>query len=64
MAKENGRHVKFAVNAFVIARETSNKALEEYQYIIENADDTAISQLKNEQKQGVCGKMLQRLVTL
>lgn len=64
VAKENGRHVKFAVNAFVIARETSNKALEEYQYIIENADDTAISQLKNEQKQGVCGKMLQRLVTL
>lgn len=46
VAKKHNRKVKFAVNAFVIARETIIQAKEEYQYIIDNADEDAILQLK------------------
>ncbi|MGE7762534.1 LLM class flavin-dependent oxidoreductase [Peribacillus sp. NPDC097895] len=46
VAQKHGRNVKFAVNAFVIARETEEEATSEYQYIIEQADDSAIAQLK------------------
>lgn len=45
-AHEHNREVKYAVAAFVIARETEEEALEEYKYIIENADEAAIAQFK------------------
>lgn len=47
VARKHGREVKFAVNAFVIARKTEEEARSEYRYIIEHADDTAIAQFKN-----------------
>ena len=47
IAKQHSRSIKFAVNAFVIARETSKQAHEEYDYIIDRADDTAINQFQN-----------------
>lgn len=46
IAAKYGRQVKFAVNAFVIARETTSEALKEYQMIIDHADDAAITLLK------------------
>lgn len=46
IANRYGRQVKFAVNAFVIARETTKEAQEEYQFILDHADTAAISQMK------------------
>lgn len=42
----HNRKLQYAVAAYVIARETEEEALAEYQYIIENADETAIAQFK------------------
>ncbi|MCM3311397.1 MULTISPECIES: LLM class flavin-dependent oxidoreductase [Shouchella] len=47
VAAKHQRAVKFSVNAFVIARRTREEALKEYEMIIENADQSAISQFKN-----------------
>lgn len=47
IAEKHSRNIKFAVNAFVIARETSIEAQEEYEYIIERADEKVIQQFKN-----------------
>jgi dimethylsulfone monooxygenase len=47
VAALHNRQVRFAVNAFVIARETEREALEEFQYIVERADLTAINKFKN-----------------
>lgn len=47
IANEHSRSIKFAVNAFVIARETSIEAQKEHEYIIEQADDEVIQQFKN-----------------
>ncbi len=41
-----GRTVKFSVNAFVIARETEEQALAEYNEIIAAADESAIAQFR------------------
>ncbi|WP_236631817.1 LLM class flavin-dependent oxidoreductase [Anoxybacillus sp. UARK-01] len=46
IASRYGRWIKFAVNAFVIARATTDEALSEYQFIIDNADEAAIEQLQ------------------
>lgn len=42
VAKKHHRRVRFAVNAFVIARETEKEAVKEYDDIVEHADLTAI----------------------
>lgn len=50
MAAQHGRTVRFAVNAFVIARESEQEAREEYQYILERADHSAIRQFQERAK--------------
>jgi FMNH2-dependent dimethyl sulfone monooxygenase len=50
MAAMHGRTVRFAVNAFVIARESEREAQEEYQYILERADHSAIRQFQERAK--------------
>lgn len=47
IARRKGRTVKFAVNAFVIARKTSEEAFQEFQAIIDHADEEAILQFRN-----------------
>lgn len=46
-AKQYNRSIKFAVNAFVIAKKSKEEAQSEYQYIINHADETAIAQFNN-----------------
>lgn len=46
-ASQHSRKVKFAVAAFVIARETAEEAQKEFDYIIDNADTSAIEQFKS-----------------
>ncbi|QOK29885.1 LLM class flavin-dependent oxidoreductase (plasmid) [Cytobacillus oceanisediminis] len=50
VAEKYGRDIKFAVNAFVIARENTTIAYDEYQNIINHADDIAISQFNNKKE--------------
>ncbi|WP_413377818.1 LLM class flavin-dependent oxidoreductase [Alkalihalobacillus sp. 1P02AB] len=45
-AKKYGRKLQFAVNAFVIARDTDEEAIKEHEYIVAHADDRAIAQVK------------------
>ncbi|MFM1654861.1 LLM class flavin-dependent oxidoreductase [Brevibacillus sp. B_LB10_24] len=47
IASRHHRRVRFAVNAFVIARETEKEAQEEFRYIVDHADVTAINKFKN-----------------
>lgn len=47
IAKRKGRTIKFAVNAFVIARKTTEEASREFQSIIDHADEEAIQQFRN-----------------
>ena len=47
LADNEKRTLQFAVAAFVIARETEEEALTEYQYILDQADEAAISQFKS-----------------
>ncbi|MGA9174021.1 MAG: LLM class flavin-dependent oxidoreductase [Thermoactinomyces sp.] len=46
VARQHHRRVRFAVNAFVIARETEKEAVKEYNDIVENADLTTIQNFK------------------
>jgi len=46
IAARHGREIKFAVNAFVIAREHEADAKAELDYIIKHADETAINQFR------------------
>jgi FMNH2-dependent dimethyl sulfone monooxygenase len=46
LAFDNGRKVKFGVNAFVIARETEEEARTEYERIIAAADAPAVERFK------------------
>lgn len=50
IASAHNRQVRFAVNAFVIARETEKEAQEEFRHIVEHADLTAIHKFKNNAK--------------
>jgi FMNH2-dependent dimethyl sulfone monooxygenase len=43
LAAENGRRVKFGVNAFIIARETEQKARDELEAIVAQADPEAVN---------------------
>ncbi len=57
-----GRKVKFAVNAFVIARETEAEAWEEYHQLVENANLQAIQLFKS--RVGEAKGMWSKSVTL
>jgi FMNH2-dependent dimethyl sulfone monooxygenase len=50
VAARYNRQVRFAVNAFVIARETEREAIEEYNFIIEHADLPTIQNFKQHAK--------------
>ncbi len=43
LAAENGRRVRFGVNAFIIARETEREAREQLEAIVEQADAEAVN---------------------
>ncbi|WP_102693005.1 LLM class flavin-dependent oxidoreductase [Rummeliibacillus pycnus] len=45
-AANHQRYIKFAVAAFVIARPTEEEAQKEYEYILNNADQSAITHFK------------------
>ena len=51
IAAANGRKVRFAVNAFVIARETEEEARNEYEFIISRANVQAIEAFKEKTKE-------------
>lgn len=51
VAERHHRRVRFAVNAFVIARETEKEAQEEYQWIVDHANEEAIAQFRQRAKQ-------------
>lgn len=51
IANQYNRKVRFAVNAFIIARETEQEALEEYKNILENTDPKAVEQFKEKAKE-------------
>lgn len=51
VARQYDRRVRFAVNAFVIARETEKEAMKEYNDIVENADLTTIQHFKQYMKE-------------
>jgi len=46
MAAKRGRKVRFAVNAFVIARDTEEEARKELERIVSNADGEAVSKFR------------------
>ncbi|KMK78215.1 LLM class flavin-dependent oxidoreductase [Alkalihalobacillus pseudalcaliphilus] len=46
LAKKQGRELTYAVNAFVIARQTEKEAYEEYQWILDRADEVAIKKFQ------------------
>ncbi|MES3707401.1 LLM class flavin-dependent oxidoreductase [Pseudomonas putida] len=51
IAAEHGRRVRFAANAFVIARDTESQARAEYDEIIVSADESAIAQFRENAKE-------------
>jgi len=51
LAAANGRKIKFAVNAFVIARETERETLDELERIVGGADDEAVESFKSAVKE-------------
>lgn len=50
LAKEYGRQPKFAINAFVIARDTEKEAKAELEYIIANANTDAVTAFADQVK--------------
>lgn len=51
IANQYNRKVRFAVNAFIIAKETEQEALKEYEHILANTDQKVIEQFKEKAKE-------------